>query len=172
MTRRGRFDPPVRARIVALTLAAAALLVAGCLGGPAPEPPEPTVSIANASGAPGETVRVEVTAHRVARMNIGSRADDPRSVLYGAVDGGEPFPTGVPAENPHIVFDGIAFSDGPDRVAESFPPQWGWDPPADEVRVTVPVRIQTETPPGRYRFAVSMGGPAGSANATAWVEVR
>ena len=62
-----------------------------------------------------------------------------------------------------INFDGVTFEPTSPTILDSMPPRWEWNPPAQEVNVTVPVSAPENgsggstdsVPPGAHEFTMT-----------------
>ena len=127
--------------------------LAGCTGdGSEPSPTansttvsknSPEVTGANVTVGYGETKTVTLTGKHVGRMYFSSA---PAEVGYGPIN-----------------FGGVTFEPTSPTILASMPPQWEWNPPAQEVDVTVPVSAPENgsdgstdsVPPGSHEFTVT-----------------
>lgn len=110
----------------------------------------PEVTGANVTVGYDETKTVTLTGENIGRMYFSSA---PAEIGYAPIN-----------------FSGITFDPSPSSSLDSMPPQWEWDPPAQEVDVTVPVSapendsgVSTQSgpgstdhvPPGSHEFTVT-----------------
>lgn len=102
---------------------------------------ELSITVADASVSPGETTRVSIEATSVGSMRFRKLPESPTS---------DPTTNGI-----EFDFDQAAFDPGPETVWEAHPPTWQWGSAA-RIEGEVPVRIDSDVPPGEYQFSISV----------------
>ena len=95
----------------------------------------PTVSGDEPTLSPGEEATLSVEARSVRGLRFEDLPDEA-----------------------HAIFDldAVDISPRPSSVAESYPPIWYWRVPRSSVEVHVPIWIPPDSPPGEYRYAVTV----------------
>jgi hypothetical protein len=132
---------------VPLIVAAGTLVVAaGCLGGAPPSDPSPTdtptppdvgasLTAETVTLSPGGTATLTARATEVGELWVAARPADERVTVDVA---------------------NATLSPRPDRVVETFPPFWVYDPIEPTVTLRVPVSAAPDAPAGEYGVAVTV----------------
>jgi hypothetical protein len=132
------------ARLPTVAVAGALVVAAGCLGGAPPTGPSPTdtptspdagasLTAETVTLSPGETDTLTARATEVGELWISARPPDERVTVDVA---------------------NATLSPRPDRIVETFPPYWVYDPIEPTVRLRVPVSAAPDAPAGEYEVGV------------------
>lgn len=131
-------------RPTVLLLAVGIAVVAGCTAPIGGQPIEgTTVTVGDATAAPGEVATVSVEATNVGWMGFDLPGDLGSSPV-------------------RVDFANATASPPPDTVWTSYPPGWTWSTTRHRVVVELPVHVSEEAEPGTYRLAVTVGENAGA----------
>ena len=102
---------------------------------------ETTIRTESLSIEPGDGQQTSVTAANV-------------QMVHGAMIDG-PTPRSETGEYLELIdFNAAKISPSPGGGMDSYPPYWMWDWLQSQVKITLPVRIPSNTPPDTYRYTI------------------